>query len=86
MDYFTKTAPNSHIENRTLLAAASATNMYSYVMRIPEVDRFELVRTAYKTAPKICSQAQRSHLENKQITKNQHEEKGKKVCHTSVNV
>ena len=67
VDYFTKTAPNSHIENRTLLAAASANNMYSYVMEIPEEVRFELVRTAYKITPQICSTEQRSHREKKQI-------------------
>jgi hypothetical protein len=81
VDYFNKTAPNSHIENRTLLAAASANNMYSYVMEIPEAVRFELVRTAYKTTLQICSTEQRSHREKKQIAQAQQVEKGKKICH-----
>ena len=55
--------------------------MYSYVMEIPEEVRFELVRTAYKITPQICSTEQRSHREKKQIVQAQHVEKGKKVCH-----
>jgi hypothetical protein len=45
-DWFAKTSPNGDIENRTLLASAATNKLYAYIMKIPDDQRLNLIKTA----------------------------------------
>ena len=83
-DWFAKTSPNGDIENRTLLASAATNKLYAYIMKIPDDQRLNLIKTAYRSSDNILRHQKLSKRAKIQVLETQNEEKGDIVSKTKV--